>query len=126
MQIEDVKKKTRRLLRKIIETTQSLSEQSDDVFITVLLKWNADTPRDYEPSGFMPAKYMFNLHKTDQYEAKVGSVKTNFHAVATKIRYVSGYLKKLAQKLGFQNSETPTSKENYVITAHSRAQVSSF
>lgn len=105
MQIEDVKKKTRRLLRKIIETTQSLSDQSDDVFITVLLKWNADTPRDYEPSGFMPAKYMFNLHKTDQYEAKVGSVKTNFHAVATKIRYVSGH-----KLFSFQNSDTPTSE----------------
>ena len=98
VQIEDVKKKTRRLLRKIIETTQSLSDQSDDVFITVLLKWNPDTPRDYEPSGFGPAKYRFNLHKSGESEAKVGSVKTNFHAVATKIRYISGHLKKLSQK----------------------------
>ena len=129
MQIDDVKKKTRRMLRKIIETTQSLNEQSDDVFITVLLKWNPDTPRDYEPSGFGPAKYMFNIHKSGEYEAKVGSVKTNFHAVATKIRYISGHLKKLSQKLVqiMKLSEFRYSHLRInVISAHSRAQVSFF
>ena len=88
VQNEDVKKKTRKMLRKIIEITQSLNVQSDDVFITVLLKWNPDTPTDYEPSGFMPAKYTFNLHKSDKNDVRVGSVRTNFHAVAAKIRYV--------------------------------------
>ena len=88
VQDENLKKMTRKMLRKIITTTQSLDDESDDVYVTVLLKWNSDTPPDYEPTGFTPAEYTFNLHK-EHGGVRAGHVKTNFHAVGAKIRYVS-------------------------------------
>ena len=88
MENENLQKMTRKMLRKIITTTQSLDDESDDVYVTVLLKWNSDTPPDYEPNGYEPAEYTFNLHK--EYDGvRAGHVKTNFHAVGAKIRYVS-------------------------------------
>ena len=89
VQNENLKKMTRKMLRKIITTTQSLDDVSDDdVYVNVLLKWNSDTPPDYEPNGFTPAEYTFNLHK--EYDGvRAGHVKTNFHVVGAKIRYVS-------------------------------------
>ena len=78
---------TRKMLRKIITTTQSLDDRFDDIYVTVLLKWNSDTPTDYEPRGFTPADYTFNLHKEED-GVRAGHVKTNFHVVGAKIRYV--------------------------------------
>jgi len=87
VQNESLKKMTRKMLRKIITTTQSLDDRFDDIYVTVLLKWNSDTPTDYEPRGFTPADYTFNLHKEED-GVRAGHVKTNFHVVGAKIRAV--------------------------------------
>merc|ERR1712061_259844 len=75
------------MLRKIIKACQSLEEISkyDDVYATIVLKWNSDTPVNYEPSGFRPANYVFQLHEKTK-GVRGGLVKTNFHAVGARIR----------------------------------------
>ena len=85
MQNENLRRMTRVMLRRIITTTQSLDVNRDDVYVTFLLKWSADTPADYEPKGFEKADYTFNLHK-EKDGVRTGFVKTNFHAVGAKIR----------------------------------------
>ena len=86
VQKNNLNKTTRRMLRSIITTAQSESfeDPRGDIYATILLKWNADTPADFEPRGFTPAKYMLGLHKkTDGVSA--GCVKTDFHAVGANI-----------------------------------------
>ena len=85
VQKNNLNKTTRRMLRSIITTAQSFEDPKGDIFATILLKWNANTPADFEPRGFSPANYMLRLHKeTDGVSA--GCVKTDFHAVGAKIR----------------------------------------
>ncbi len=80
---------TVKFLRKIILTTQNLSNlPTENVFATVMLAWNKDTPPEYEPAGFSPADYTFKLHDTCQGVKAGCGVVTKHNAVSARIRSV--------------------------------------
>ncbi|XP_057713492.1 zebrafish testis-expressed 38 isoform X2 [Corythoichthys intestinalis] len=103
--LEDTKKATVVLIRKLFLLTQNLSVLPDNVHLTMKLYYYDDiTPADYEPPGFKKGTCDSLLFEGTAVDFTLGDIQTTFHTFQVRVSAESGRLGKL--KGGNQVKET--------------------
>ena len=80
----------KRSIRHLLMITQGLDPLPVPTHFTIKLEYNDDAPEDYEPTGYEPAAFVFELDKRTAEGAdmtlKAGGVATRHHRLETEVK----------------------------------------
>ncbi|KAM4604693.1 zebrafish testis-expressed 38 [Polymixia lowei] len=113
--MEDTKKASVLLIRKLFLLMQNLGTLPNDVNLTMKLYYYDDvTPADYEPPGFKEGVCDNLWFEGMAVHFRVGEVQTTFHTLKVRVAAEQGRLEKL-QEGNYLRESRPTSVESQSI-----------
>ncbi|XP_074544839.1 zebrafish testis-expressed 38 [Halichoeres trimaculatus] len=96
--LEDTKRASMLLIRKLFLLMQNLEALPDNVYLTMKLYYYDDvTPADYEPPGFKEGECDSLWFEGVAMHFKVGEVQTPYHTLGVRISAEQGRLEKLQE-----------------------------
>ena len=87
---DDIYKSTQNLLRSLIVLTQGMDPLADTMMTMKLTYYDAVTPSDYEPAGFVPTPLVKPQLPVGSVHLQSGHVSTLHHSVQLGVRAVAG------------------------------------
>eukprot|EP00092_Neocalanus_flemingeri_P039037 GFUD01042496.1.p1 GENE.GFUD01042496.1~~GFUD01042496.1.p1 ORF type:complete len:572 (-),score=175.95 GFUD01042496.1:146-1861(-) len=87
---DDIYRSTQSLLRTLIVLTQGLNNLPDCKMTMKLTYYDAVTPTDYEPAGFIPTPLVEHHLPSGAASLQSGQVDTDFHCVQLNVKAVAG------------------------------------
>eukprot|EP00092_Neocalanus_flemingeri_P107938 GFUD01138562.1.p1 GENE.GFUD01138562.1~~GFUD01138562.1.p1 ORF type:complete len:570 (-),score=175.41 GFUD01138562.1:146-1855(-) len=87
---DDIYRSTQNLLRTLIVLTQGLNHLPDSNLTMKLTYYDAVTPTDYEPAGFIPTPLVEHQLPSGAASLQSGKVDTDFHCVQLSVKAVAG------------------------------------
>ncbi|KAM4557074.1 zebrafish testis-expressed 38 [Fundulus diaphanus] len=96
--LEDTKRASVLLIRKLFLLLQNLDALPSDVHLTMKLYYYDDvTPADYQPPGFQEGVYDRLWFQGMPVHFKVGQVQTSYHSLKVRVSVEEGQVKKLQE-----------------------------
>ena len=87
---DDIYRSTQNMLRTLVVLTQGLAPMSDSMMTMKLTYYDAVTPGDYEPAGFIPTPLVEPQLPNGTASLQSGKVETNYHSVQLGVKAVAG------------------------------------